>query len=49
MPVLGIIGGSGLYDLPGLADVKEIVTETPFGLPSSPVVTGSLGDRRGCR
>ncbi|MDQ3653737.1 MAG: S-methyl-5'-thioadenosine phosphorylase [Chloroflexota bacterium] len=44
MPVLGIIGGSGLYDLPGLDDVKEIVIETPFGPPSSPVVTGSLGD-----
>jgi len=44
MPVLGIIGGSGLYDLPGLDDVKEVVIETPFGLPSSPVVTGILGD-----
>ena len=44
MPVLGIIGGSGLYDLPGLEDVKEIVIETPFGLPSSPVVTGTLGE-----
>lgn len=43
MPVLGIIGGSGLYDLPGLTDVKEIVVDTPFGLPSSPIVTGSLG------
>ena len=44
MPVLGIIGGSGLYDLPGLEDVKEIVIETPFGLPSSPVVLGMLGE-----
>lgn len=44
MRVLGIIGGSGLYDLPGLEDVKEIVIETPFGLPSSPVITGSLGE-----
>lgn len=44
MPVLGIIGGSGVYDLPGLEDVKEIVVDTPFGLPSSPVVTGQLGE-----
>ncbi len=43
MPVLGIIGGSGLYDLPGLTDVKEMVIDTPFGLPSSPVMTGTLG------
>ncbi len=42
MPVLGIIGGSGLYDLPGLADVKEVVIDTPYGLPSSPVVTGTI-------
>jgi len=43
MPVLGILGGSGLYDLPGLDDVKEREIDTPFGLPSSPVVTGQLG------
>ncbi|MBA3274472.1 MAG: S-methyl-5'-thioadenosine phosphorylase [Chloroflexia bacterium] len=43
MPTLGIIGGSGLYDLPGLDEVEEIELETPFGRPSSPVVTGTLG------
>lgn len=43
MPMLGIIGGSGLYDLPGLDDVSERVLDTPFGAPSSPVVTGNLG------
>ncbi len=42
MPTLGIIGGSGLYDLPGLDDVKEIDVDTPFGRPSSPIVTGTL-------
>lgn len=46
MPVLGILGGSGLYDLPGLADVREIAVETPLGRPSAPVVTGTLGDTR---
>lgn len=44
MATLGIIGGSGLYDLPGLEDVEELVVETPFGAPSSPVVRGRLGD-----
>lgn len=44
MGVLGVIGGSGLYDLPGLENVSEAVVETPFGAPSSPIVTGTLGD-----
>ncbi len=44
MPVLGIIGGSGLYDLPGLDHVDESVPDTPFGPPSSPVVTGKIGE-----
>lgn len=43
MTVLGIIGGSGLYDMPGLVDVTEVVLETPFGPPSAPIVTGTLG------
>lgn len=43
MATLGIIGGSGLYDLPGLEDVEEISLETPFGPPSSPIVQGRLG------
>ena len=32
--VLGIIGGSGLYDLPGLEDVEERIVTTPWGEPS---------------
>ncbi|MDB5470241.1 MAG: S-methyl-5-thioadenosine phosphorylase [Caulobacter sp.] len=40
---LGIIGGSGLYDLPGLADRRTHEVETPFGPPSGPIVTGRLG------
>jgi 5'-methylthioadenosine phosphorylase len=44
MTTLGVIGGSGLYDLPGLQDVEEVIVETPYGLPSSPIVRGLLGD-----
>lgn len=43
MPVLGIIGGSGLYDMPGLERVEEVLPETPYGMPSSPIVTGHIG------
>jgi 5'-methylthioadenosine phosphorylase len=44
--MLGVIGGSGLYDLPGLTDVEERIVETPFGSPSSAIVIGSLGETR---
>lgn len=40
--MLGVIGGSGLYDLPGLTSVATRTLTTPFGEPSSPVVTGEL-------
>ena len=39
---IGIIGGSGLYDMPGLVDRKEISVSTPFGEPSASYVVGSL-------
>jgi 5'-methylthioadenosine phosphorylase len=39
---LAIIGGSGLYHIPGLQNSKEYDLETPFGKPSAPVVTGTL-------
>lgn len=45
-PLLGIIGGSGLYAIPGLEDVREEKVKTPFGDPSSPVVVGTLAGRR---
>ena len=44
--VLGVIGGSGLYDIEGLGQVEEIRVETPFGDPSDVLVTGLLGDVR---
>src|SRR6185369_12416336 len=40
--ILGVLGGSGLYDLEGLEDVREQVVSTPFGEPSGPLVTGRL-------
>ncbi|HEV8321256.1 MAG TPA: S-methyl-5'-thioadenosine phosphorylase [Myxococcota bacterium] len=44
-PRLGVLGGSGLYEMEGLADVREVWVDTPFGAPSDAVVTGRLGDR----
>jgi len=41
-PILGVIGGSGLYQMDGLTDVEELNLETPFGKPSSPIVIGEL-------
>jgi 5'-methylthioadenosine phosphorylase len=43
---IGIIGGSGLYSMPGLTDVREVKQETPFGDPSDPYVLGTLDGRR---
>src|ERR1051326_2504389 len=43
---IGIIGGSGLYDMPELTDREEHRLETPFGEPSAPYVTGLLRGRR---
>jgi 5'-methylthioadenosine phosphorylase len=39
---IGIIGGSGLYQMEGLADVEEVRLETPFGEPSDKYVVGKL-------
>jgi 5'-methylthioadenosine phosphorylase len=45
-PPIGIIGGSGLYSMPGLSDIREIRVRTPFGDPSDPLVVGTLDGRR---
>ncbi len=42
-PTLAIIGGSGLYSMPGLQDVSIHDIDTPFGKPSAPITTGKLG------
>jgi 5'-methylthioadenosine phosphorylase len=44
-PILGIIGGSGLYSMRELIDIEERTLETPFGSPSSPVLLGRLHGR----
>ncbi len=43
---IGIIGGSGLYSMPGLTDVREHPVSTPWGEPSDPLVLGSIDGRR---
>ena len=43
---IGIIGGSGLYDMAELRDRREVHVSTPFGEPSGPYVTATLRGRR---
>jgi len=43
---IGIIGGSGLYQMEGLTDVREIGVETPFGKPSDNFIIGTLEGAR---
>jgi len=45
-PALAIIGGSGLYEIPGLKDPKEHKIDTPFGSPSAPIVIGNLANQQ---
>lgn len=45
MSRIGIIGGSGLYKIEGIQDVKEIAVETPFGEPSDKLIVGNLEGR----
>jgi 5'-methylthioadenosine phosphorylase len=42
---IGIIGGSGLYEMDGLEDVREVAVDTPFGKPSDAFVLGGLEGR----
>ena len=43
---IGIIGGSGLYQMPGLGEVEEVAVETPFGAPSDQFVVGKLSGKQ---
>jgi 5'-methylthioadenosine phosphorylase len=45
-PAIGIIGGSGLYDIEGFSDRQEILIDTPFGPPSDALIVGTLAGRR---
>ncbi|MGO9897086.1 MAG: MTAP family purine nucleoside phosphorylase, partial [Bryobacteraceae bacterium] len=43
---IGIIGGSGLYSMPGFEEQEEVMLETPFGAPSDNYVLGTLAGRK---
>ena len=45
-PILGVIGGSGLYALDGIANGEFHDLDTPFGKPSSPLFVGERGGKR---
>ncbi len=42
VPILGIIGGSGLYEFEGLTNTETCEFDTPFGKPSAPIILGEL-------
>lgn len=42
MTTIGVIGGSGLYEIEGLTHIEEVKVETPFGDPSDAFITGEL-------
>ncbi|HMJ11944.1 MAG TPA: S-methyl-5'-thioadenosine phosphorylase [Polyangiaceae bacterium] len=44
MTTLGVIGGSGIYDIAGLTRIEELRVSTPFGDPSDALIRGRLGD-----
>ncbi|GAH86541.1 unnamed protein product [marine sediment metagenome] len=39
---VGVIGGTGLYDIEGLTDIEEVKVDTPFGKPSDSIIIGRL-------
>jgi len=45
-PILGVIGGSGLYEIDGLTDTEWVTVETPFGAPSDDLLTGTLDGQK---
>jgi len=44
--ILGVVGGSGVYDVQALRDVEEVRIKTPFGDPSDAIVVGTLSGMR---
>ncbi len=42
--IVGVMGGSGLYEMEDLTDVREVKLSTPFGEPSDAYITGTLGE-----
>ena len=43
---IGVIGGSGIYQIEGLTEAREIKVKTPFGNPSDAIIVGVLGNQR---
>jgi len=43
---IGVIGGSGFYNIDGLTDIEQVDISTPFGPPSDTIVVGTLCERR---
>ncbi|MDI6641306.1 MAG: S-methyl-5'-thioadenosine phosphorylase, partial [Elusimicrobiota bacterium] len=41
---IGIIGGSGLYQMEGITDIQEVKLKTPFGLPSDAIIVGKVAN-----
>ena len=46
MRTIGVIGGSGLYEIEGLTDIERVRLSTPYGEPSDEYVVGRLGDAK---
>ena len=46
MKTIGVIGGSGLYELEGLTDIEFVSVQTPWGKPSDDLVVGRLGETK---
>jgi 5'-methylthioadenosine phosphorylase len=47
-PAIGVIGGSGLYEMEGLGEISELSVKTPFGDPSDKIITGRIAGRKVC-
>lgn len=47
-PAIGVIGGSGLYEMEGIEELDRLDVATPFGEPSDRIVTGRIAGRRLC-
>ena len=45
-PILAVIGGSGVYHFPALQDTQTLEIDTPFGVPSSPIITGTISGKK---
>ncbi len=43
---IGVIGGSGVYQMEALTDIEEVVLDTPFGAPSDAYIVGKVGGQR---